>query len=142
MRGKQMATRSTGIVTWLASALLAAACLAPSSAAQPSISTSTATPASTPSSTAAAATASPVASAECVTIEAPSGEGPQTIIGWAGFSTDIVVANLVKIGGAKWNTPDGHHPSKAEAQTSPARLYRPTKVNVTQTIAGSIGTKQ
>ena len=62
--------------------------------------------------------------ADCLVL-AVDAEGPQDFNVLRVDSTDIVEATFSGYQKAKWNTPDGHRPSKDEFQNDTARLVRP-----------------
>jgi hypothetical protein len=74
-----------------------------------------------PASGVAQATVSPSPD-DCIEIVVSSSAGPPEDV--RTVATEVVHGMFDGYGPSRWNTPDGHRPSKLEAQQKPARLIR------------------
>ena len=74
-------------------------------------------------------------SGDCIEIKVMSSAGPPDDL--RELATEVVLGTFVGYGPSRWNTPDGHRPSKVEAQQKPARLIRSLIITPIEQIVGS-----
>ena len=72
---------------------------------------------------------------DCIEIVVSSSAAPPEDV--RTVATEVVHGTFDGYGPSRWNTPDGHRPSKLEAQQKPARLIRSLELTPIEQIAGN-----
>jgi hypothetical protein len=89
------------------------------------------------SSAAPGASGTPAASEACHQITIQASQSSQTIGSLRKQATNIVVGVFGGFGQARWNTPDGHRPSKEEVRDTSTVLLRSVAIDVKGQIRGA-----